>query len=76
MEQNTIQEFYKLLYNDERPLTLTEASKYLSLSKPQLYRLTHQKKISFFKPNGKKIYFLKSDLNNYLLRNKTNSSFN
>ena len=54
----------------ERPLSFSEAAEYCSLSKSYLYKLTRLNKISFSKPNGKKIYFLKSDLNNYLLRSK------
>ena len=52
------------------PLTLAEASLYLHVSKQTLYRMTSQSEIGHFKPNGKKIYFLKSDLDQYLTRNR------
>lgn len=58
---------------DEKPLTLIEASNYLNISKSFLYKLTHLKKITHFKPNGKKIYFQRADLNKWLFRNKRES---
>lgn len=58
---------------EERPLTLIEASKYLDISRSYLYKLTHKNQITFYKPNGKKIYFQKADLNKWLFRNKSES---
>lgn len=55
---------------DEKPLTFREACQYLDVSKSHLYKLTYKNLISHYKPNGKKIYFRKADLNNWLLRNK------
>ena len=73
MKQDSIQKLNanieQLLQQENRPLSLVEACEYLNVSKSHLYKLTHKNKLTFFKP-GKKIYFLKSDLNNYLLRNK------
>jgi len=53
----------------EKPLTLEEAAKYLDLSTSTLYKMTSSNAISFHKPNGKRIYFAKSELNTWLLRN-------
>lgn len=61
------------LKQDEKPFTLIEASKYLNISKSYLYKMTHKKLITHFKPNGKKIYFQRADLNNWLFRNKRES---
>ena len=55
---------------EPRPLTLPEAAQYLSISRSRLYFLTSQSLISHFKPSGKKIYFLKRDLDAFLLRNR------
>lgn len=60
----------QLLQRDERPLSFTEASEYLGVSKSHLYKMTYKNLIVHFKPNGKKIYFTKADLNKYLLRNR------
>lgn len=75
MNQNKVLEKLTQIQNQiaqkaERPLSLNEATQYLNISKSTLYKLTHQSKIPHFKPNGKKIYFLKSDLNDWLLRNR------
>lgn len=67
---NNLEQQFK---QDEKPFSLIEASKYLNVSKSYLYKLTSAKKITHFKPNGKKIYFQKSDLNNWIYRNKMKS---
>ena len=51
-------------------LTVVEAAGFSGLSKTFLYKLTHQKKIPHYKPRNKMIYFKKSELENWLLRNK------
>lgn len=50
-----------------------EASEYLDISKSHLYKLTMNRNIRFYKPNGKKIYFKKNDLDNYLNSKKSKS---
>ncbi len=51
-------------------LNFKEAALFLDLSKSHLYKLTSQKRILHFCPEGKRIYFLREDLQNWLLRNK------
>ena len=54
-----------------KPLTLIEAAKFLDLSRSHLYKLTSERKIPHFKPNGKKIYFDESELVQWLKRKPT-----
>ncbi len=54
-------------------LTLDEGAEYLNLSKSALYKMTSKKEISFYNPGGKKIYFKKSELENWILSSKSNS---
>ncbi len=54
-------------------LTMDDAVLYTGLGKSYLYVLTCKKKIPFYKPNGKNIYFKKSELNDWLQRNRVNS---
>lgn len=54
-------------------LTLDEAVKYLNVSKSFLYKMTSNRKISFTKPNGGKLYFHKSALDNWMLQNEFKS---
>lgn len=51
-------------------LNFNEAALFLDLSKSHLYKLTSQKRIPHFCPEGKKIYFQRTDLQSWLLRNK------
>ena len=54
-------------------LSFNEACVYLNVSTSWLYKLTHLKKIRHYKPNGKMIYFKRSDLDAWLLRNRVSS---
>ncbi len=52
-------------------LSLTEASAYLGMSESYLYKLTSASSIPFYKPNGKMVYFRRTELEQYLLRNRS-----
>ena len=54
-------------------LNLNEAALYLELSTSHLYRLTSTGCIPFYKPNGKKLYFKRLELDQWLLRNRSTS---
>ncbi|HBS87719.1 MAG TPA: DNA-binding protein [Bacteroidales bacterium] len=51
-------------------LDFNEALDYLKISKSKLYKLTHKRRIEFFKPEGKKLYFSKATLDKFLQKNK------
>jgi len=53
----------------EKPLTLNEAAQYLDISKSYLYKLTSTNKIPHWKPQGKRVYFTKAELDAWILRN-------
>jgi excisionase family DNA binding protein len=55
-------------------LSFKEALALLDISASMLYKLTHQRAISFYKPNGKLIYFKKQDLLDWMLSNKQPSN--
>lgn len=57
----------------EKPLSFKEACQYLDVSKSFLYKCTCKGLIAHFKPNGKKIYFKKSDLDKWIYRNRKSS---
>ena len=52
---------------------IDEASKHLGLSKNYIYSLVHKGKIPFYKPNGKKIYFNRLELNDWIAKSKVQS---
>ena len=51
-------------------LSAEEAAEFLSMKITYLYKLSSGRKLTFFSPLGKLIYFHRSDLENFLLRNK------
>jgi excisionase family DNA binding protein len=55
-------------------LNIEDACKYLDISRSHLYKLTSTKQIPHYCPQGKRLYFKKSELENWLLRNRSNTS--
>lgn len=55
-------------------LNFEEACSYLSISQSHLYRLTSQKLIPHFCPQGKKLYFKRDEIDTWLLRNRRYSA--
>ena len=64
-------EFQGLL--SKEVLNFNDACSYLELSSSHLYKLTSNGMVPFYKPNGKKIYFRRTELDSWLLRNRTDS---
>ena len=54
-------------------LNFVEGCNYLDLSESYVYKLTSTKQIPHFRPLGKKIYFKREDLDEWLLRNRQSS---
>ena len=74
MQENILLEKLSTIENllkkqTEKPLSFIEAAKYLDISKSYLYQLSCKNRIPHYKPQGKRIYFTKSDLDKWLLRN-------
>lgn len=59
--------------NSKEVLNFNETCHYLELSQSHLYKLTSSGAIPHYKPNGKKIYFNRPELDAWLLRNRMNS---
>ena len=51
-------------------LNFNEACEYLELSQSHLYKLTSSKSVPHFCPQGKKLYFNRQELDEWLQRNK------
>lgn len=51
-------------------LSFTEAAVYLEVSHSHLYKLTSSGAIPAYKPNGKKLYFNRQELDQWLQSNK------
>ena len=59
-----------LVATQPKPLTLKEAAAFLDFSRSYLYRLTSQGRIPCYKPEGKRVYFDRAELVNWLKRNR------
>lgn len=57
----------------KQPLTLDEAFKYLGFTKSYLYKMTCTNQIPYYQPNGKKIYFKKAELDEWIFKHKRKS---
>lgn len=55
-------------------LNFNEAAVYLEVSHSHLYKLTSTGTIPAYKPNGKKLYFNRRELDTWLLSNKQTST--
>lgn len=55
-------------------LTLVEAACYLNLSKSYMYKMAHYKTVPHYCPNGKRIYFKRSELDQWLQKNRKASN--
>ena len=51
-------------------MTVEDCALYTGLSTSYIYKLTHRKEIPFFKPMGKRLYFKRSEIEQWLLRNR------
>lgn len=62
----------------DKPMNFQEACLYLNVSKSYLYKCTAKSVIPYYKPGGKKIFFAKKDLNDWIFkfRIKSDSELN
>ena len=51
-------------------LTLEEVAKYTNYSKSYIYKLTSRREIPCYKPNGKQLYFKRTEIDEWLLTNR------
>lgn len=81
MEKNSLQDQLdriERLLNEQtllkkQVLNFNEAADYIDVSRSNLYKMTSDGKVPFYKPNGKKLYFNRLELDKWLLRNKQES---
>lgn len=64
----------RLLAGQKNTLTFDETSAYSGISKSYLYKLTSAGSIPHYKPEGKTIYFDRSELDSWLKRNRVKTS--
>jgi len=59
---------------NEKFLSVTEAANYLKVSRAHIYQMIFKKKLSYYKPGGKKVYFDVGDLEKYITKNRISSN--
>jgi excisionase family DNA binding protein len=72
IEQLTIirQELDELKTAKKEILSFQEACKYLQLGHSHLYKMTSKREIPCYQPSGKKLYFKRAELDEWLLQNR------
>lgn len=55
-------------------LNFNEACRFLSVSSSHLYKLTSASKIPHYKPEGKRVFFNRTELTKWLLRNRVRTN--
>ena len=64
-----VAELENLVLHSKNVLSFEEASRFLNLSKSYLYKLTSDNLIPHYKPQGKMLYFEKTELEAWLRQN-------
>lgn len=65
-----IENIEKLILTQKNVLNFSELKLYTNLSESYLYELTSSGGIPCYKPNGKKLYFKKQEIEDWLLSNR------
>jgi len=72
-EESASAELTRLLVSQKSVFNVEDLSLYTGLSKSAIYKLTFTRKLRHSKPNGKKVYFQKADVDDFLLSNPIQS---
>ena len=59
-----------ILDNAKEVLTVEEASRFMDIARSSLYKMTSDRSIPFYRPNGKIIYFEKADILTWIRQNR------
>ncbi|NTU73212.1 helix-turn-helix domain-containing protein [Candidatus Roizmanbacteria bacterium] len=65
-----LDEIKGLILSEKDILNMDDLSVYTGFSKDYLYKLTSGKSIPYYKPEGKMIFFKKTEVDAWLLRNR------
>lgn len=64
----------KTLFCTKEVLTSAEAAQYMGISKSYLYKLTMRGLVPYYKPMGKKVYFNRAELEEWLQQNRCSTA--
>ena len=72
--ETRVEELEQMVFMNKNVLSFEEASRFLNLSKSYLYKLTSGNLIQHYKPQGKMLYFEKTELEAWLRQNPIKTS--
>lgn len=55
-------------------MSVEDLAMYLDLSPTYIRKMTHNREIPYYKPNGKKLYFLKEEIDEWVLSSRVMTS--
>ena len=61
------------LDNAKEVLSVEEAARFMDIARSPLYKMTSDRSIPFYRPNGKMIYFEKADILEWIRKNRVMS---
>jgi excisionase family DNA binding protein len=67
--EKRLEKIENLLLGQKDVFTVEECCRYTGLSKTYMYKLTSSNRIPHFKPHGKSIYFSKTEIDRWLMKN-------
>jgi len=59
-----------ILDNAKEVLSVEEAARFMDIARSSLYKMTSERIIPFYRPNGKMIYFEKADILEWIRKNR------
>ena len=59
-----------ILDNAKEVLSVEEAASFMDIARSSLYKMTSDRSIPFYRPNGKMIYFEKADILEWIRKNR------
>ena len=71
--QKRVETLEDMLDAGKEVLTVEEAAKFMGMARSSLYKMTSDQTIPFYRPNGKMIFFEKSDILSWIRKNRVSS---
>ena len=72
--QKRIEAVEDILDNAKEVLSVEEASRFMDIARSSLYKMTSDRSIPFYRPNGKMIYFEKADILAWIRKNRVTAT--
>ena len=71
--QKRVETLEDMLEAGKEVLTVEEAAKFMGMARSSLYKMTSDQTIPFYRPNGKMIFFEKSDILSWIRKNRVST---